>query len=58
MTNDNKDCVAIRGTIGLGKLWQHHLIKLPMATLESAEAIIGEYPMPRLLLNVNVFSQI
>lgn len=43
----------MRGNIGLSKLWQHHLIKMPMAQLETAEAIIAEYPMPRLLLNVS-----
>lgn len=51
--NDNKDCVSVKGTTGLSNLWQHHLIKLPLVTLETAEAIINEYPMPRLLLDVS-----
>lgn len=52
VTNDNKDCVAVKGTTGLSSLWQHHLTKLPMVALETAEAIIAEYPMPRTLLDV------
>lgn len=52
--NDNKDCVAVKGTAGLSNLWQHHLTKIPMVTLEIAEAIMVEYPMPRLLLNVSL----
>lgn len=47
---DNRDCVAVRGTVGLTNLWQHQLCKMPMATLETAEAIIGAFAMPRLLL--------
>ncbi|KAG4077840.1 hypothetical protein HA402_013774 [Bradysia odoriphaga] len=50
VTNDNKDCVAVKGTTGLSSLWQHHLTKLPMVALETAESIIAEYPMPRVLL--------
>lgn len=53
-TNDNKDCVAVKGTAGFSNLWQHHLIKLPMVTLEIAEAIIAVYPTPRLLLKVSM----
>lgn len=52
VTNDNKDCVAVKGTTGLTSLWQHHLIKLPLVALETAEAIIGEYPMPSALFEV------
>lgn len=52
LTNDNKDCVAVKGTTGLSSLWQHHLTKLPMVALETAEAIIAQYPMPRALLEV------
>lgn len=52
VTNDNKDCVAVKGTTGLSSLWQHHLTKLPMVALETAEAIIAQYPMPRALLEV------
>lgn len=52
VTNDNKDCVAVKGTTGLSSLWQHHLTKLPMVALETAESIIAEYPMPRALIEV------
>lgn len=45
--NDNKDSVKVVGTAGLGRLWQQHLIKLPMITLETAEAIMSVYPMPK-----------
>lgn len=49
--NDNRDCVVVRAGIGLGNLWQQQLCKLPLASLETAQAIIGEYAMPRLLLD-------
>lgn len=48
--NDNRDCVKVQDTNGLTRLWQQHLIKLPLATLETAEAIIKEYPLPQYLL--------
>ncbi|KAJ6639351.1 Crossover junction endonuclease EME1 [Pseudolycoriella hygida] len=48
--NDNRDCVSVKGKTGLSSLWQHHLTKLPLVALETAEAIIAEYPMPRVLL--------
>lgn len=51
-TNDNKDCVTVKEMVGLSKLWQHHLFKMPSVTLETAEAIISAYPMPRLLIDV------
>ncbi len=50
VANDNKDCVAVKGSTGLSSLWQHHLTKLPMVALETAESIIAEYPMPRSLI--------
>ena len=53
IVNDNKDCVAVKGVNGLSNLWQHHLTKLPLVALETAEAIIGEYPMPRSLFEVS-----
>lgn len=38
-------------TVGLGRLWQQHLIMLPFVTLETAEAIMSVYPMPKNLLD-------
>lgn len=52
IANDNKDCVQVKGEIGLSSLWQRHLIKFPLVTLETAEAIIGEYSMPSKLIQV------
>ena len=49
--NDNKDCVKVLDTVGLSRLWQQHLIKLPFITLETAEAIMAVYSMPRNLLD-------
>uniref|UniRef100_A0A336M418 CSON011783 protein n=1 Tax=Culicoides sonorensis TaxID=179676 RepID=A0A336M418_CULSO len=48
--NDSKDCVRVQNGIGLSRLWQQQLIKLPNVTLEIAEAIISKYPMPILLV--------
>lgn len=48
--NDSKDCVRVQNGIGLGRLWQQQLIKLPNVTLEIAESIIAQYPMPSLLI--------
>lgn len=48
---ENVDTVSVLGNVGLGRLWQHQLCLLPMATLATAEAIIEAYPMPRLLLD-------
>lgn len=35
--NDSKDTVRVQNGIGLSRLWQQQLIKLPMVTLEIAE---------------------
>lgn len=48
--NDNKDCVKVVDKVGLSRLWQQHLLKLPFITLETAEAIMSVYPMPQNLL--------
>lgn len=48
--NDSKDCVRVQNGIGLSRLWQQQLMKLPMVTLEVAEAITSVYPMPSLLM--------
>lgn len=52
LSNDNKDCVRVEGTAGLSRLWQQHLTRLPLVTLETAEAIISKYPKPKQLLEV------
>lgn len=44
MANDNKDCVQVKDNIGLTSLFQHHLCKFSSVTLDTAEAIIKEYP--------------
>lgn len=54
IANDNKDCVNVKGEIGLSSLWQRHLIKIPLVTLETAEAIIKEYPKPSKLIEVSI----
>lgn len=53
LANDNKDCIQVKGEVGLTNLWQRHLTKLPSITLESAEAIIANYPMPSKLVQVS-----
>lgn len=50
LANDNKDCIQVKGEIGLANLWQRHLTRFPLVTLEIAEAIIAEYPMPKKLI--------
>ncbi|XP_055384549.1 crossover junction endonuclease EME1 [Condylostylus longicornis] len=50
LLNDNKDCVRVEGTAGLSRLWQSHLTRLPLITLEVAETIINEYPNPAKLI--------
>lgn len=40
----------MKGEIGLANLWQRHLIKFPLVTLETAEAIIASYATPSQLL--------
>lgn len=50
LANDNKDCVQVKGEVGLSSLWQRHLMKIPSVTLESAEAIINEYVSPSKLI--------
>lgn len=52
LANDNKDCIQVKGEAGLTNLWQRHLTKMPAITLESAEAIIANYPMPSKLIQV------
>lgn len=56
--NDNKDSVKVQdhtrkdsSNPGLSRLWQQHLLKLPFITLETAEAILSVYPMPKDLLD-------
>lgn len=58
LANDNKDCIQVKGEIGLTNLWQRHLTKIPAITLESAEAIIAKYPMPSKLIEVSLIDQV
>ncbi|XP_039955290.1 crossover junction endonuclease EME1 [Bactrocera tryoni] len=51
LANDKKQCVRVVGTNGLGRLWQQHLNRLPLVTLEVAETIIAKYPCPKKLLD-------
>ncbi|KAH8307701.1 hypothetical protein KR044_009562 [Drosophila immigrans] len=51
LANDNKQCVRVEQGHGYGRLWQQHLNRLPMVTLEVAESIIAQYPCPKRLLD-------
>lgn len=51
LANDKKQCVRVEGTNGFGRLWQQHLNRLPLVTLEVAETIIERYPCPKRLLD-------
>lgn len=51
LANDKKQCVRVVGRNGLGRLWQQHLNRLPLVTLEVAETIIAQYPCPKKLLD-------
>ncbi|XP_011292726.1 uncharacterized protein LOC131803869 [Musca domestica] len=50
LANDKKQCVRVEGTNGFGRLWQQHLNRLPLVTLEVAETIIERYPCPKKLI--------
>lgn len=50
LLNDNKDCVRVEGTNGLGRLWQQHLNRLPLVTLDVAQSIQNNYSCPKKLL--------
>ncbi|XP_073845952.1 methyl methanesulfonate sensitivity 4 [Musca autumnalis] len=50
LANDKKQCVRVEGTNGFGRLWQQHLNRLPLVTLEVAETIIERYPCPKQLM--------
>lgn len=50
LLNDNKDCVRVVGSNGLGRLWQQHLNRLPLVTLDVAQTIKNKYPCPKALL--------
>ncbi|KAI8119192.1 hypothetical protein FF38_03031 [Lucilia cuprina] len=51
LANDKKQCVRVEGTNGFGRLWQQHLNRLPLVTLEVAETIIEKYSCPKKLLD-------
>ncbi|XP_004537462.1 crossover junction endonuclease EME1 [Ceratitis capitata] len=51
LANDKKQCVRVVGTSGFGRLWQQHLNRLPLVTLEVAETIIAQYPCPKRLID-------
>ncbi|XP_067630875.1 crossover junction endonuclease EME1 [Eurosta solidaginis] len=51
LANDKKQCVRVVGTNGFVRLWQQHLNRMPLVTLEVAEAIIAKYPCPKRLLD-------
>ncbi|GAB0091017.1 hypothetical protein DMENIID0001_058090 [Sergentomyia squamirostris] len=46
----SRENVKIQNDVGYSRLWQEHLIEFPHATLETAQAITNEYPMPQLLI--------
>ncbi|XP_055903693.1 crossover junction endonuclease EME1 [Eupeodes corollae] len=49
LLNDNKDCVRVEGSNGLGRLWQQHLNRLPLVTLDVAQSIQNKYSCPKKL---------
>ncbi|KAH8274596.1 hypothetical protein KR026_002159 [Drosophila bipectinata] len=51
LANDKKQCVRVDQGNGFGRLWQQHLNRLPLVTLEVAESIIAQYPCPKKLLD-------
>ncbi|KAH8280346.1 hypothetical protein KR018_002925 [Drosophila ironensis] len=51
LANDKKQCVRVEQGNGYGRLWQQHLNRLPLVTLEVAESIIAHYPCPKQLLD-------
>ncbi|KAH8340092.1 hypothetical protein KR067_008970 [Drosophila pandora] len=51
LANDKKQCVRVDQGNGLGRLWQQHLNRLPLVTLEVAESIIAQYPCPKKMLD-------
>lgn len=53
--NDNKDCVQVEDDIGLKNLWQQHLMKMPLTTLEKAQSIMEIYPTPGDLIKVCMY---
>lgn len=55
LANDNKDCVQVKDNIGLTNLWKNHLCKFPAVTLDTAEAIVKEYPTLSKLIQVDFF---
>ncbi|XP_017079284.1 crossover junction endonuclease EME1 [Drosophila eugracilis] len=50
LANDKKQCVRVDQGNGYGRLWQQHLNRLPLVTLEVAESIIAQYPCPKKLV--------
>lgn len=54
VAGDNKDCVPVIGNIGLTNLWKSHLCKFHSVTLDTAEAILKEYPNSSKLIRVSV----
>lgn len=53
VAGDNKDCVPVVGNVGLTNLWKSHLCKFHSVTLDTAEAIIKEYPCASKLIRVS-----
>lgn len=53
VAGDNKDCVPVIGNIGLTNLWKSHLCKFHSVTLDTAEAILKEYPNSSKLIRVS-----
>lgn len=51
LANDKKQCVRVDQGNGFGRLWQQHLNRLPLVTLEVAESIIAQYPCPKRMLD-------
>ena len=58
LANDNKDCVQVKDNVGLTNLWKNHLCKFPTVTLDTAEAILTQYPTASQLIDVSFFLSI
>ncbi|XP_046865945.1 uncharacterized protein LOC6639674 isoform X1 [Drosophila willistoni] len=50
LANDKKQCVKVEGGNGFKRLWQQHLNRLPLVTLDIADSIISQYSCPRKMI--------
>lgn len=48
----------MKDNVGLTNLWKNHLCKFPAVTLDTAEAILTEYPTATKLIDVSFFGHL